>query len=75
MFAWLQKGWKYNCNMMATNKQAIELTLSEIIIIFPRLKTIEDKLSEKERDILSKMEALLYDNLSIEELEALLKGI
>lgn len=58
---------------MDNKEPSIELSLTEILILFPRLKSQEDRLSEPERDILSKMEALLYENLSIDELESLLK--
>jgi hypothetical protein len=61
--------------MMKDQEPVIQLTLSEILTIFPRLKAYEDTLSEPERDILTKMENLLYDNLSIDELETLLKRI
>lgn len=61
--------------MPNAHEPSIELTLKEILTIFPRLKADEDKLSEPERDILSKMEGLLYKHLSIDELETLLKGI
>uniref|UniRef100_A0A7C3I4X1 Uncharacterized protein n=1 Tax=Gracilinema caldarium TaxID=215591 RepID=A0A7C3I4X1_9SPIR len=61
--------------MMKDKEPVIQLTLSEILTIFPRLKIYEDTLSELERDILTKMEGLLYDNLSIDELETLLKRI
>jgi len=60
---------------MQNKEPVLELNLTEILTIFPRLKALEDKLSEPERDILSKMEGLLYDYLSIDELETLLKRI
>ena len=60
---------------MQNKEPVLELNLNEILTIFPRLKALEDKLSEPERDILSKMEGLLYDYLSIDELETLLKRI
>ncbi|MEW6566279.1 hypothetical protein [Gracilinema caldarium] len=61
--------------MMQNKEPVLELNLTEILTIFPRLKALEDKLSEPERDILSKMEGLLYEYLSIDELETLLKRI
>ncbi|MFZ5367370.1 MAG: hypothetical protein ACOZCE_03970 [Spirochaetota bacterium] len=61
--------------MMQNKEPVLELNLTEILTIFPRLKALEDKLSEPERDILSKMEGLLYEFLSIDELETLLKRI
>lgn len=61
--------------MMQNKEPVLELNLTEILTIFPRLKAMEDKLSEPERDILSKMEGLLYEYLSIDELETLLKRI
>ncbi|HON12989.1 MAG TPA: hypothetical protein PLB48_01150 [Treponema sp.] len=60
---------------MQNKEPVLELNLNEILTIFPRLKALEDKLSEPERDILSKMEGLLYEYLSIDELETLLKRI
>jgi len=60
---------------MQNKEPVLELNLTEILTIFPRLKALEDTLSEPERDILSKMEGLLYDYLSIDELETLLKRI
>jgi len=60
---------------MQNKEPVLELNLTEILTIFPRLKALEDKLSEPERDILSKMEGLLYEYLSIDELETLLKRI
>ncbi len=60
---------------MQNKEPVLELNLTEILTIFPRLKALEDKLSEPERDILSKMEGLLYEFLSIDELETLLKRI
>jgi len=61
--------------MMKDQEPVIKLTLTEVLTIFPRLKVFEDRLSEPERDILTKMEGLIYDNLSIDELENLLKRI
>jgi hypothetical protein len=60
---------------MQNKEPVLELNLNEILTIFPRLKALEDKLSEPERDILSKMEGLLYEYLSIDEMENLLKRI
>ncbi|AEJ19542.1 hypothetical protein [Gracilinema caldarium] len=59
--------------MMDDKDPSIKLTLTDIRVIFPRLKTLEDQLSEPERDILSKMENLLYKHLSIDELEQLMR--
>lgn len=59
--------------MTNEKEPTIQLTIKEIFAIFPRLKVWEHVLSEQERDILGKMENLLYDNLSIDEIETLLK--
>lgn len=59
--------------MTNEKEPTIQLTIKEILAIFPRLKACEHVLSEQERDILGKMENLLYDNLSIDEIETLLK--
>jgi hypothetical protein len=58
--------------MMDDKGASLKLTLADIQIIFPRLKLLENELSEPERDILFKMEQLLYEHLSIDELESLM---
>ncbi|MFQ3548101.1 MAG: hypothetical protein SNJ56_07155 [Termitinemataceae bacterium] len=60
---------------MNTQDSQLTLTISEILLIFPYLKAQEDQLSEEERDILYKMEDLLYQNLSIDDMERLLQRI
>jgi len=52
----------------------IFLTMEELAAIFPRLKKNEAKLDFKERQVLGRMERVLYKNLSIEELENRLRG-
>jgi len=52
----------------------IFLTMEELAVIFPRLKKNEAKLDFKERQVLGRMEKVLYKNLSIEEIENHLRG-
>ena len=47
------------------------LTLNDCTVLFPRLKENEASLSKEERVILLKMEKVLYENLSIREMEEL----
>ena len=49
------------------------LTLNDCTILFPRLKENEPLLSEKERRLLHRIEKVLYENLSIREMEELLE--
>jgi hypothetical protein len=59
--------------MMETNDRAgLFLSLSELRLIFPRLKIQEPSMGNGERELLRKMELTLYDHLSIEEMENLL---
>ena len=51
---------------------AINLSLDECTVLFPRLKGNESSLTKDERIILLKMEKLLYENLSIQEIDELL---
>lgn len=48
------------------------LTLSgeEIMVLFPLLKKNETTLSARERNILVRIEKILYEHLSIEEIES-----
>ena len=48
------------------------LSLSELRLVFPRLKTQEPSMGNGERELLRRMELTLYDHLSIEEMENLL---
>ena len=47
----------------------MNLTMDELLILFPLLKKNEANLSAKERHILVKIEKALYEHLSIEEIE------
>lgn len=59
--------------MMETNDGVgLFLSLSELLLIFARLKTQEPSMGNGERELLRKMELMLYDHLSIEEMENLL---
>jgi hypothetical protein len=49
----------------------IVLTLEECKTLFPRLKGLENTLLAPEREILLKMEKVLYEHLSIQEVENL----
>jgi hypothetical protein len=49
----------------------IVLTLDECKALFPRLKGLENTLLAPEREILLKMEKVLYEHLSIQEVENL----
>ena len=51
----------------------IFLTLNDCTVLFPRLKGNESKLSSEERRVLHRIEKVLYVNLSIREMEALLE--
>jgi hypothetical protein len=48
------------------------LTLPEIRTLFSRLKTLEGDLLPRERMVLRKIEGILYERHSVEEIEALL---
>ena len=50
------------------------LSLKDCLSLFPRLKENESSLSNNERVILLNMEKRLYENLSISEMEELLRG-
>lgn len=59
--------------MMETNGiVGLFLSLSELRMIFPRLKAQELSMGSGERELLRKIELMLYDHLSIEEMENLL---
>ncbi|MDR1506930.1 MAG: hypothetical protein LBI67_07475 [Treponema sp.] len=49
-------------------------TPGELLAVFPRLKRFEAGMGEKERAVLIKIEKVLYDNLSIREIESGLKA-
>lgn len=48
------------------------LNLEDLTLIVSSLKGREASLDGRERDLLRRMEAVLYDNLSIDEMEGLL---
>jgi len=50
------------------------LTLEELSVIFPWLKKNEEGLGIRERQILNRMERILYEHLSIEEIEKYTRG-
>ena len=52
----------------------IFLSLNDCTALYPRLKENESFLSEEERKVLLKIERVLYDSLSIHEMEELLAG-
>ena len=49
------------------------LSLSDCAVLFPKLKTNESLLSREERNVLLRIEKVLYGNLSVEEMEGLLE--
>jgi hypothetical protein len=49
------------------------LTIEDVRALFPRLKSMESGLLPRERAVLSKIEGILYEYHSVEELENLLK--
>jgi hypothetical protein len=50
------------------------LTVEELCSVFSRLKKNEAELDAQERAVLLKIERVLYENLSIQELEILAEG-
>jgi hypothetical protein len=46
-------------------------TIKELRDIFPRLKSMETRLDRDERAALIKIEKILYNSLSVEEIEAM----
>jgi len=52
----------------------IFLTLEDMAVIFSPLKKNEAQLNLRERQVLNRIERLLYKNLSIEEIENRLRG-
>jgi hypothetical protein len=52
-----------------TDQKGIFLTLNELLAVFPRLKRLEAVLEKDERAVLIKMEKVLYEQLSISEIE------
>jgi len=52
----------------------IFLTMEELSAIFPRLKKNEASMDSRERQVLNRIERVLYEHLSIEDLENRLRG-
>jgi hypothetical protein len=52
-------------------RNGIVLTLDECKALFPRLKGLENVLLAPEREILLRMEKVLYEHLSVQEAEIL----
>ena len=55
------------------NEAGYFLTLSDCMVLFPRLKGNESCLTRQERNILLKIEKVLYGCLSVSEMEELLE--
>ena len=51
----------------------VSLTLTDCTVLYPRLKENESSLSNEERNILFRIEKVLYGSLSIREMEDLLE--
>ncbi|GHV81913.1 hypothetical protein AGMMS49991_04710 [Spirochaetia bacterium] len=56
-----------------TKETGVFLSLRELEILFPRLKNIEHALDQAERKVLLKFEKILYEHLSVKEVEELLQ--
>ncbi|MCL1814945.1 MAG: hypothetical protein FWG27_03875 [Treponema sp.] len=54
--------------------EGIFFTLEELLVLFPLLKKNEPLLSDKERQMLVKIEKIIYEHLSIAEIESRLGG-
>jgi hypothetical protein len=52
----------------------VVLTLEDCKTLFPRLKELENALLAPERDILLKIERVLYGHLSVRDIENLLRA-
>jgi hypothetical protein len=55
------------------DQQGAFFTLNELLAVFPRLKRIEAVLEKDERAVLLKIEKVLYERLSIGEIERRLR--
>ena len=55
-----------------SGEPGIFLTLNDCAVVFPRLKKNETFLSIEERMLMLRIEKILYENLSIQEMEELL---
>jgi hypothetical protein len=62
--------------IMMENEDKVEarffLFLNDCMVLFPKLKRNDFSLSKEERELMLRMEKLLYENLSIHEIEELL---
>ncbi|MDR2702639.1 MAG: hypothetical protein LBB72_09425 [Spirochaetaceae bacterium] len=56
------------------NSAGLYLTLEELSALFPLLKNNEERMGVRERQILNRMERILYEHLSIEEIENRIRG-
>lgn len=61
-----------NSTTVLDKEDVLYLSLNECIALFPGLKEKESSLSKEERKILLRLEKVLYENLSINEMEELL---
>jgi hypothetical protein len=52
-----------------TDREGVFLTFDELLAVFPRLKGLEAVLEKDERAVLLKLEKVLYECLSIGEIE------
>jgi hypothetical protein len=50
------------------------LKLEELLVIFPLLKKLEDRLTAPEYAVLNHVEKILYDHLSVQEIESRLEN-
>ncbi|MDR3146105.1 MAG: hypothetical protein LBU21_07495 [Treponema sp.] len=53
-------------------EETLFLTIEDIRTLFPRLKSVESGLLPRERRVLLKIEGILYEYASVEEIEKLL---
>jgi hypothetical protein len=58
-----------------TDQKGVFLSLNELLVVFPRLKRLEAVLEKDERTVLIKMEKVLYEHLSISEMEKCLGSV
>jgi hypothetical protein len=54
---------------VSLKKAGAFFTTDELLAVFPRLKRQEASLKAKERMVLLKMEKILYEHVSVQELE------
>ena len=59
--------------MYNNEEEGVFLTLNDCTVLYPGLKENEPSLSDKERNILFKIEKVLYGSLSVREIEELLE--